>query len=91
MKALICSNCGSTKLSEDGKFWVCSYCGTTLLKDADEIAATQINSTRSEVSLDNDVSILLEKCRKDKKNAKKYANLILDIDPHNQEALKYLK
>ena len=30
------------------------------------------------------------KCKEDPVNAKKYANLVLDIDPHNVEALKYV-
>ena len=40
--------------------------------------------------MDDDVERLLQKCRTDRRNARKYANLVLDIDPTNQEALKYL-
>jgi DNA-directed RNA polymerase subunit RPC12/RpoP len=46
---------------------------------------------QSSIALDNDVTRLLEKCRTEPWNARKYANLVLDIDPHNREALKYLR
>jgi len=45
---------------------------------------------RSGVSLDSDVERLLLKCHEDPRRAARYANLILDIDPTNEEALKYL-
>ena len=44
-----------------------------------------------EHGLDDDVAKLLRKCRENPARARKYANLILDIDPDNPEALKYLK
>lgn len=44
----------------------------------------------SQISINSDVENLLQKCRIDRKNARKYANLILDIDPDNEEARKYL-
>ena len=40
---------------------------------------------------EDDVAELLRKCRENPARARKYANLILDIDPDNPEALKYLK
>ena len=63
----------------------CEYCGTQFL--ASEILGT---GTSSSIDLGDDVQQLLEKCRKNPANARKYANLILDIDPDNAEALKYL-
>ena len=42
------------------------------------------------VSISEDIKRLLAKCRTDRKNARKYANLILDIDPNNKDALQYL-
>jgi len=45
----------------------------------------------STVALDDDVSILLQKCRADPANARRYAGLILDIDPGNAEAREYLR
>lgn len=79
MKSFGCPNCGSTKYVDvDGKR-ICAYCGTRV-----------VNEKESHIKLDDDVEILLEKCRKDPKNAKKYANLILDIDPTNEEVKKYL-
>ncbi len=45
----------------------------------------------SYIALDDDVQMLLIKCHNDPTQANKYANLILDIDPNNKEAIKYLK
>ena len=99
MKALICSSCGATKWKEDNKYRTCLYCGTKFLKAADvEQRTTDISSKRrtekpgeSVIALNDDVERLLQKCRTDTKNARKYANLILDIDPTNIEALQYLR
>ena len=44
----------------------------------------------SSIALEEDIAVLLKKCREDPKNARKYANLVLDIDPGNAEAKKYL-
>ena len=44
----------------------------------------------SPIALDDDIARLLKKCQTDPSNAQKYANLVLDIDPDNEEALKYL-
>ena len=42
------------------------------------------------VSLEDDVQQLLQKCKMNPANARRYANLILEIDPNNKEAMKYL-
>ena len=47
-------------------------------------------SVSSPIALDDDIARLLKKCESDPRNARKYANLILDIDPDNEEALKYI-
>ena len=49
------------------------------------------SGTASGIALDDDLVRLLAKCKADPKNARKYANLILDIDPDNEEALNYLR
>ena len=99
MKEIVCKNCGSKDLRIINDFWVCNYCDSKYLASRDEISLHKqhnISSRKlqeqssSNIDLVDDVEQLLIKCRQDIKNAKKYANLILDIDPDNQEALKYL-
>lgn len=81
MKALICDNCGASDFEKRNGLWYCKYCGTSFENDTKK---------ESDISLNDDVKRLLEKCKAEPFNARKYANLILDIDPSNTEALKYL-
>lgn len=97
MKILACKNCGSTELKQDNGIWVCPYCGSKFIEDpssSKEISSGKQNATfstvNSNIELEQDVARLLIKCRRDPKNARKYANLILDIDPDNREALDFL-
>ena len=98
MKALICMSCGASRWKEEGEYRVCLHCGTKFQKIIDETVRVQkvvihdaiARQVDSVIALNDDVMRLLDKCKKDPKNAKKYANLILDIDPTNQDALKYL-
>ena len=78
MKLMQCKQCGGTDFHRENGNAICDYCGA---KYAIE---------ESMIGLTSDIQNLLEKCRQDPKNARKYANLILDIDPDNQEALEYL-
>ena len=98
MKAIICTSCGASRWKEEGDYRICLHCGTKYEKNNDDKqrsvfsavhtqAAKQINSV---IALNDDVERLLQKCRNEPKNARKYANLILDIDPTNKDALKYL-
>jgi len=66
---------------------MCKYCNTTYQIFAEDMPNTNITS----LELDDDVQRLLDKCKKEPWNAKKYANLILDIDATNTEAMRYLK
>lgn len=85
MDAILCPCCGGKEFRNNGKFMICEYCDTQFL------ASAILGSTASSnISLDEDVLRLLEKCRLDPARASRYANLILDIDPDNEEALKYL-
>jgi len=43
------------------------------------------------IALNEDIRMLLRKCKEDTANARRYANLVLDIDPSNKEANKYLR
>ncbi len=84
MKRLLCEACGANNLSSENGYIICNYCGSRYLMKEESIKTT------SEISIGDDVAKLLAKCKSDSKNARKYANLILDIDPLNNEAKKYL-
>lgn len=98
MKALICSSCGASSWKEDGEYRICLHCGTKYekrIERQDSFARSMVQSAvarqvESVIAINDDVARLLQKCRQEPKNARKYANLILDIDPTNEEALKYL-
>lgn len=85
MKILKCSNCGASSLYESDGYMICEYCDTKFAVESSDFPQQSIG-----ISLNNDIDILIQKCRTDPINARKYANLILDIDPTNQEALKYI-
>ena len=95
MKAFECKNCGATDLKFKVNRYICEYCGSTFLPDTSDGVFNADTSSKSScvnsgISLSNDILDLLEKCKNDPINAKRYANLILDIDPDNTEALKYV-
>ena len=95
-----CKNCGASGLKLEKGYWCCEYCNSRFVATREEQKTYSAFGTKSVlgkhggvssgIGLDDDVARLLEKCRTDRKNARKYANLILDIDPGNEEALKYL-
>ena len=98
MKALICSSCGASRWKEEGEYRICLHCGTMFERTVEEktrfkgpvIQGITARQTESVIAINDDVARLLQKCRKEPNNARKYANLVLDIDPTNEEALKYL-
>jgi hypothetical protein len=73
-------------LVEQGGYLICQYCSTKYL-----ITAEDTPQKKSNISLENDIKMLLQKCRDDPANARRYASLVLDMDPNNVEANKYLK
>lgn len=85
MKFIFCERCGANELKKENGYMICDFCGSKFKIEKDDIEMKASN-----ISLGNDVESLLEKCKKDPRNAKRYANLILDIDPYNEEALKYI-
>lgn len=86
MEALFCKNCGSNALvKEPGSIYFCQYCGSRFVLPNNYVR------TESEIVISEDVKRLLNMCVIDPANARKYANLILDIDPGNQQALYYLR
>ncbi len=99
-EVLLCESCGANEFESQGNYWVCSFCGTKFLICEDgkhsssgstiiTVAGTAPGK-KSNISLDDDIRELLEKCRKEPKKARRYANRILDLDPTNEEALFYL-
>jgi hypothetical protein len=86
MKAFECIRCGSKELFEEGRHLVCAYCQSRFLPESDK-------SSRMEtlINIKSDIQVLLEKCAEDPANRVRYANLILDIDPGNDEANRILR
>ncbi|MBP3329586.1 MAG: TFIIB-type zinc finger domain-containing protein [Clostridia bacterium] len=82
---MFCPNCGASDFNKNNGILICKYCGSSF-----QLTKEDISLKTSDISLGSDVDNLLQKCRTDPRNARKYANLILDIDPYNKEALKYL-
>lgn len=85
MKVVECKACGSRELAEEGGIVVCTFCQSRYVPDADHAtAATTVLGVAS------DIQALLEKCRQDPANSRRYASLVLDMDPSNAEARAYL-
>lgn len=85
MQQFVCKNCGASEFYAKDGFRICQYCGSKfIITPSDQI------QKGSSISLSDDIQRLLDKCKKEPWNARKYANLILDIDPSNRDARKYL-
>ena len=80
-----CPNCGANAFVYKNGAKYCEFCNTRF-----ELEESEKPKKKSEISLESDVERLLRKCEEEPFKAKKYAGLILDIDPTNKEALKYL-
>ena len=102
LKVIICERCGANELIEEGKYYVCAYCGSKFLKETKSEKSSfgtvsfeggtplskSLDNLTGGISLDSDIERLLQKCRTDPKNKKKYINLILDLDPDNTDVYK---
>jgi len=86
MKIESCERCGGGEFIERDGYRICQYCNTKYLITSEDKARKESN-----ISLDNDIKMLLQKCRDDPANARRYASLVLDMDPGNAEAVKYLR
>lgn len=84
MKLIKCKSCGSNELFEDGDFVVCSFCQSRYVPQAEDFPQSETH-----IDLASDVQILLDKCRSDPKNRVRYINLILDLDPDNDEVNEF--
>ena len=85
MKLIQCKQCGSGEFFRDNGYMVCKFCNSRYAIEQGDLGIKE-----STIALNSDIEELLKKCKKDPRNARKYANLILDIDPENDEALQYL-
>jgi uncharacterized Zn finger protein (UPF0148 family) len=86
MKIIECSKCGSPELTEvEGGYVVCDFCQSRFVQQASDLPIKQ-----AVIGVQSDVAALLEKCETDPRNRIRYASLVLDLDPTNQQALKYL-
>lgn len=85
MRLISCQRCGSGDLVASEGVLVCPFCRARYSPDT--VAAPLVEST---IGVAADVQALLEKCRNEPWNRRRYASLALDIDPKNAEALRYL-
>ena len=85
MRIIQCSNCGANGLVERNGCIVCEYCDSKFIIESSDFPQKSMG-----MSLNADIENLLQRCRTDPKNARRYANRVLDIDPTNLEALKYI-
>ena len=81
MKALICEHCGGDEFIEKDGYRICRYCKSKFI-----IPKEDMKTAKAKINLDDDIKMLLDKCKKDPKRAKKYASIILEIDSKNKEA-----
>jgi len=86
MKSVACTQCGGTALSEEAGYVVCAYCRSRFVPQADDLP-----QKATIIGLASDIQMLLQRCKDDPANRRRYASLILDIDPTNDEAKKYLR
>lgn len=84
MKQLVCKSCGANDLVEKNGYRICRYCNAKYLIQPEDVLLKGSN-----IALNDDIKALLKKCEDDPANARRYANLVLDMDPSNSEAKKY--
>jgi hypothetical protein len=85
MTLVDCAACGSKELVEKDGIIVCAYCQSKYFPQGKNLP-----SSGAVIGLAADIQTLLQKCRNDPSNSWRFANLILDIDPTNQEAKRFL-
>ena len=94
MEPMTCPHCGANEIQINGNHLICPYCNSRFLPGSLQHKKGSLGyapqDLSSGIALSDDVNRLLQKCRTEPNNARRYANLILDIDPNNKEALQYL-
>lgn len=90
MKKLLCLNCGANIFTDSNEYKICIFCNSQYKPEENNKPEVQKQKKQSIISLQNDIDRLLQKCKENPAHASRYAELILDIDPTNNEARKYL-
>ena len=88
-----CLKCKSVEFSQADGFYVCTYCRSKYRPEqlrGSSSAKGAGGAKTSAIEIDEDILRLLEKIKKEPWDAKRFANMILDIDPTNEEALQIL-
>jgi uncharacterized Zn finger protein (UPF0148 family) len=85
MKSFQCEGCGSTDFYDLDGYRICEHCGRKHIITKEDQRVKQ-----STIDLNEDVAMLLEKCKTEPERAKKFAQRILEIDPNNAEAKRIL-
>jgi uncharacterized Zn finger protein (UPF0148 family) len=85
MKLVECTRCGSKELFMEDGYVVCAYCQSQFSPQTGDLPPKE-----TVIGVHSDIQALLQKCQDDPSNRRRYASLILDIDPTNREARKYL-
>lgn len=85
MNNAICERCGGDEFKIENGYKICRFCKSKYPLLPAEKAAN------SSIQLNEDVQRLLRLCEENPSRASQYAGLILDIDPTNRDALKYLR
>lgn len=65
---------------------ICAFCRSQFTTQVNEYLPQE-----TVVDVLSDIQVLLQKCKADPANSYRYANLILDIDPTNQDVTHYLR
>lgn len=90
MQAIVCKACGAGGLRLVNGRGRCEYCGTLFALDKKEKDALREPPVGNGIALESDIDRLLRKCAQEPWNARRYASLVLDMDPDNEDALKYM-
>lgn len=84
MKLVECGHCGGKKLVPEHGLLVCAYCRARFVPQAEDSPPKE-----TVIGIASDIQTLLQRCKDEPHNSQRYASLILDLDPTNQEAQLY--
>jgi hypothetical protein len=85
MELVECKGCGSRELADEDGIVVCGYCQTRYVPGPKDAPTPQ-----TVIGVGSDIQNLLQKCQDDPANSRRYASLVLDLDPSNKSAKEIL-